>query len=158
MKWIDDLVVRILDPFDQVGPVVHAGFGLGQVETVEQNAIEALARQIERHLIDAADVAGRDDRLLVHIAEEGDLGLQVLVERPVRAAEQDIGRDADRPEVAHAVLRRFRFQFAARGDEGDEREVDIERVLAAEVLAQLTDRFEKRLAFDVADRAADLNE
>ena len=36
--------------------------------------------------------------------------------------------------------------------------MDIKRVFPADVLAQLTDRLEERLALDVADRAADLDE
>ena len=41
---------------------------------------------------------------------------------------------------------------------GHERQVDVERVFAPDVLPQLANRFEERLALDVADRAADLDE
>ncbi len=104
------------------------------------------------------DVPGRDDRLFVDVAEERDLPLDVGVERPVRPAEQDVGLDADRPQVAHAVLGRLRLQFAGRGDVRHQRQVDVERVLAADVLPELADRLEERQALDVADRAADLDE
>ena len=80
------------------------------------------------------------------------------IEEPIGAAEEDVGLDADRPEVAHAVLRRLRLQLARRADERHERQVDVERVVAADVLAELTDGFEKRQALDVADRAADFDE
>ena len=79
-------------------------------------------------------------------------------EGPVRAAEQDVGLDADRSQVADAVLRRLGLQLAGRADERHQREVDVERVVAAGVLAELADRLEERQALDVADRAADLDD
>ena len=61
-------------------------------------------------------------------------------------------------QVADAVLRRLGLQLAGGADERHQRQVDVERVLAADVLPQLADRLEERQALDVADRAADLDE
>ena len=61
-------------------------------------------------------------------------------------------------QVADAVLRRLGLQLAGGADERHERQVDVERVVAADVLAELADRLEERQALDVADRAADLDE
>ncbi len=44
----------------------------------------------------------------------------------------------------------------ADGNPRHQREVDIERALAPEIVAELPDRLEERQALDVADRAADL--
>ena len=99
-----------------------------------------------------------DDRLLVDVAEERDLPLDVLVEVAVGPAEQDVGLDADRAQVADAVLRRLGLQLAGGADERHERQVDVERVLAADVLTQLADGLDERQALDVADGAADLDE
>ena len=84
--------------------------------------------------------------------------LMSRVEEAIGAAEQDVGLDADRPQVAHAVLRRLGLQLAGGADERHQRQVDVERVVAADVLAELADRFEERQALDVADRAADLDQ
>ena len=116
------------------------------------------AAEHERHLVDARHVLGGDDRFLVDVAEERDLPLDVLVEEPIGAAEQDVGLNADRAQVADAVLRRLRLQLAGGADERHQRQVDVERVLAADVLPQLADRFDERQALDVADGAADLDE
>ena len=99
-----------------------------------------------------------DDGFLVDVAEQRDLALDVLVEEAVGAAEQDVGLDADGAQVADAVLRRLGLQLAGGADERHQRQVDVERVLAADVLAQLADRLEERQALDVADGAADLDE
>ena len=118
----------------------------------------ALVAQHERHLVDASHVARGDDRLLVDVAEQGDLLLEVAVERALGAAEQHVGLDADRAQVADAVLRRLGLELAGRADVGHQRQVDVERVLLADVLAELADGLEERQALDVADRAADLDE
>src|SRR6185503_20868055 len=51
-----------------------------------------------------------------------------------------------------------RFELAGRADERDQREVDIDRVIAADVEAELPDRFEERHALDVAHGTANLDE
>ena len=76
----------------------------------------------------------------------------------VRAAQQNVGLNADRPKFPDAVLRRLRLQLAGGADERHQREVNEQRVLAAHVLAHLPDRFEKRQRFDIADRTADLDD
>ena len=50
------------------------------------------------------------------------------------------------------------FSSPAAPMNGHQRQVDVERVLAADVLPELADRFDERQALDVADRAADLDE
>ena len=79
-------------------------------------------------------------------------------EEPIGAAEQDVRLDADRAQLAHAVLRGLGLELAGRADERHQREVDVERVLAADVLPELADGLEERQALDVADRAADLDD
>ncbi len=44
----------------------------------------------------------------------------------------------------------------ALGDEGQQRQVDVDGVTARQFIAELADRLEERQALDVADRAADL--
>ena len=153
-----DFVVRMLDAIDQVDPGVHPRLGLRQTEPLQHDAVEPFGGEHQRHLVDAADVLGGDDRLFVDVAEERDLPLEVLIQEAVGAAQQDVGLDADGAQVADAVLGRLGLELAGRADEGHQRQVNVERVLAADVLAQLADRLEERLALDVADGAADLDD
>ena len=83
---------------------------------------------------------------------------EVWIEKAIGSAEQDVGLNADRPQVADAVLRRLGLELAGRADEGHQRQVDVERVVASDVLPELPDGLEKRQALDVADRAADFHE
>jgi hypothetical protein len=108
-----DLVGRVLDAVDEVRPRVHSRLGSRQVQALEEDAVEPFARQHERHLVDARDVLRGDHGFLVHVAEEGDLALDLLIEEAIGAAEQDVGLDADCAQVAHAVLRRLGLEFPA---------------------------------------------
>ena len=68
-----------------------------------------------------------------------------------RAADDDVGMDTDAPQLVDRVLRGLRLQFACGIDEGDQRDVQIEHVLGAELVAELPDRLEERQGLDVAD-------
>src|SRR5207245_4334687 len=87
-----------------------------------------------------------------------DLAFDIRIEEAVGATEQDVRLDADRSQVAHAVLRRLGLELAGRADERHQRQVNVERVVAADVLTELPNGFEKRQALDVADGPADLDE
>src|SRR5712691_13040232 len=54
------------------------------------------------------------------------------------------------------MLGRLGLQLAGRGDPRHQGQMHVAYPLAAELVAELTNRFEKRQAFDVADGAADL--
>ena len=131
---------------------------MGQVQLVEQDLVEALGREPQRHLVDRRDVLGRDDRLDRHVAEERDLLLHVVGQRPLGAAEQDVRLDPDREQLLDGVLRRLRLQLVRGADVRHERQVDVDGVAAAGLLAELADRLEERQRLDVADRAADLDQ
>ena len=86
------------------------------------------------------------------------LSLSSAADRVLGPADQDVGLDADLPQGADGVLRRLGLQLAGRLEVGDERQVDVQAVLAADVEGELADRLQERQALDVADRAADLGD
>ena len=92
------------------------------------------------------------------VAEERDLLSFAAGDLAVRAAEQDVGLDADRAQLLDRVLRRLGLQFAGRRDVRHQRQVDENGGAARQLVAELADRLEERQAFDVADGAADLDE
>src|SRR5688572_3468976 len=153
-----ELVDRVLDAVHELLPRLGARFGERQVQQFQDDPVKSLGREHERNFVNRRDVLGGDDRLFVDVAEQRDLALDVAVEEPIGAAEQDVGLDADRPQVAHAVLRRLGLQLTGGADERDQRQMDIDRVVAADVEAELADGFEEGHALDVADRAADFDQ
>ena len=127
-------------------------------ERGEHFAVQPLGRIGLRHRIDVVDVARLDDGGFAHIAEQRELLALFLRDRPVGAAEQDVGLDADREQFLDGMLRRLGLQFARARDVRHQREVDVDRVVARQFVAELADRLEERQALDVADRAADLHQ
>ena len=135
-----------------------SALGLRQVQVLQHDAVEPFGGEHERHFVDV------ETSLAVMTASSSTsqnsaiLRLRSRIEEPIGAAQQDVGLDADRSQIAHAVLRRLRLELAGGADERHQRQVDVERVVAADVLAELADRLEERQALDVADGAADLDE
>ena len=76
----------------------------------------------------------------------------------LRAAQQDVGLDADGEQFLDRVLRGLGLQLLRGGDPRHQREVHEDGVFAAQFLAHLADGFKKRQRFDVAHRAADLDD
>ena len=126
------------------------------VEGSEHLVVEMFGVIGRRRLIDMGKVERLDDRGLAHVAEQRQLAPFLGRDRPVGADQQDMRLDADLAERRHRVLRRLGFQFAGRRDERHQRQMDEDRMVARQVVAELADRLEERQALDVADRAADL--
>src|SRR5687767_10809526 len=153
-----EFILGVSNPIDQVGPTFHLRLAGGKVQALQDDAVEPFTGEHEGHLVNARYVLGGDHGLFVDIAEQRDLALDLLVEEAVGAAEQNVGLDADGAQVPDAMLRRLGLQLAGGADEWHQRQVDVEGVLAADILTQLADGFDERQALDVADRAADLDQ
>jgi hypothetical protein len=105
--------LRVLDGGDDAAPARQVRRAGERVQPLDDALVEAVLVEHERHLVDRADVGRADDAVLVDVAEERDLRLDLLVERLRRAAEQDVGLDAEARELLHGVLRGFVFSSLA---------------------------------------------
>ena len=114
--------------------------------------------EAERDLVDRPHVGALDHAAEVHVAEERDLPLDVGRDGLLAPADQDVGLDPDLHQVAHRVLGRLGLELARRGDVRHQGQVDEDRVVAADLLAELPDGLEERQRLDVADGAADLGD
>ena len=101
---------------------------------------------------------GGDHRLLVHVAHQADLALEAVADRPVGAADDRVGLDADAAQRGHRVLGRLGLQLAGRADVGQQRDVQEEAAVPADLVPDLADRLQERQRLDVADGAADLGD
>ena len=149
-----------LDPLDQRAPPVQVGHGIGiaQAQVADQPAPEAERLELERHLVDRLGGGRRDDRLHVDVGEQRDLLADLVGDLAVGAEHDAVGLDADAAQLLDRVLGRLGLELAGRGEGRQQRDVDVQDVLAAHVLAHLADRLEERQALDVADRPADLDD
>ena len=80
----------------------------------------------------------------------------ILAYLGIGAAHQNVRLDADGKKLLDRVLRGLALKLARAWDLYDERHMDIQHILSALFDGDLTDSLQKRLAFDIADRAADL--
>ena len=133
--------------------------GLGRVRDAERGqhfAVETFRVVGDRHVIDALHVERLDHGFGADIAEQRDLAPLVPGQRPVGAAQQDVGLDADRSQLLDRVLGGLGLELAGARDIGHQRQMNESGRPARQLVAELADRFEERQALDVAHRAADL--
>ena len=127
-------------------------------EVVEDDVVDALGPEDERHLVDVVDVVGGDHGVDRKAGEEGDLAADLTIEAPLGATDQRVRLDPDSPQLVDRVLGRLRLQFAGVADVGHQGEVNEHAALRPEVGVELADRLKERQRLDVADGAADLGD
>ena len=150
---------RVAQPVEQVAPLVQVQLAGLQAQLAHDQLVQPVLDQAHRHLVDREVlVLLLDDRLDRHVAEQGDLLPVVAAQRPLGAADEDVGLDADLPQQADGVLRGLGLQLVGRLQVGHQRQVDVQAVLLAHVEGELADRLQEGLALDVAHRAADLGD
>ena len=148
----------VVDPLEQPVPLRPVNVAEGQAQALDEEGVQALAVQCGRDLVDAGGVRALDDGLAVHVAHERHLALDALGQGAVRAQDERVGRDADRAQGRHRVLRRLGLELVGRRQEGDERHMHEGDVLPAQVGAHLPRRLEEGLGLDVAHGPADLRD
>ena len=154
-----NFVLGIAQAEEQIAPIVDIGRLHIQAQAAADEIVEPVFLQAERHFVDREIlVLFFDDRIDRHIAEQRDFFAIFARHRTLGAANQHIGLNADLPQQSDGVLRRLGLQLAGRFQIRHEREMDVQAVFLADIERKLADRFQKRLAFDIADRAADFGD
>ena len=123
-------------------PRGHVALVVLQVQGIEHLAAEAPLFQGNRNRVDAVGIEGGHHRFGGHAAEAADLGLEFVIDRPITAAHEDVGLDADRAQLLHRVLGWFGFQLTGGADEGQQGDVHVGQVVAAHITAEFTDGFQ----------------
>mmetsp|Transcript_80334 Transcript_80334/g.194760 ORF Transcript_80334/g.194760 Transcript_80334/m.194760 type:complete len:390 (-) Transcript_80334:508-1677(-) len=148
---------------DQLGerhPVVEEGLvRLGhEVEPAQQVVGDALVVEQQRHAVDVGDVVHADALLRRHVAEVGELLLGRGAQRLARAADEEVGHQADGAQLLHRVLRGLGLLLAHRAEHRHEGHVEEADVLALDAELELPQRLDERHALDVTHRAAELDD
>ncbi len=147
----------ILEPFQHALPFRQVGLGHVQPELLDHQCIELLRVQQHRDAIDVVGVHGRDDRVLRHVGEQGDLAPFVTRQVVLGPAQQDVRLDTDGTQLLDRVLGGLGLDLPGGADVGHQRQVHEQRILEADFHPHLPDRLQKRQRLDVADGAADLD-
>ena len=154
-----DLAVGVQPAPGDFLPHRQVGFRrIGDAEMGQHLGVQSFAVIVQRHGVDVGGVHRLDHAGRAHIAEQADLALLLGRDREFAPAQQDIGLDADRPQLLDRVLGRLGLHLAGGLDERQQGQVHEARLAARQVLAQLADGLKERKTLDVADRAADLDQ
>src|SRR5260221_403612 len=151
-----DLALGAADARDDFAPARQIRRRRRDAEMGAHLAVEAFEVIGVGHLVDGVDVDRGDDAGFAHVAEQRDLLALAFGQRRVAAAQQDVGLNAEPNELLHRMLRRLGLDLARRGDPRHQGQMDEERALAAQLVAELADCLEEGQTLDIADGAADL--
>ena len=152
----DHFAFGMLDPLHHIIPAGQVRLRrVFYAEGTQDHIVQAFLVILQRYVVDIARIQRRNHRFLADIAELGNLGPFRIGQRMLAAAQQDVGLDAQRRQFPDAVLRGLGLELAGSGNIGHQRDVDGNRIVAADLVAQLANRLDERQAFDIADRAAD---
>src|SRR6478735_4052793 len=149
---ITDALVDLL-PAPQLGRNPRA-----DAEGRKHFVVEACGVVSLRDSVDAVGVARLDDGALAHVTEQPELAPFLLRDLAIGTAEQDVRLDADRAQLLDGVLRRLCLQLTGARDVRQQRQMNVDGVIARQLVLELADRLEERQALDVADGAADLDQ
>jgi hypothetical protein len=87
---------------------------IGPAEQDAHVLVEGLLVEHERDLVEVAGVGGVHHRAHRHIAEVGDLALELGRDRGLAAADDRVGLDAAAAQLGDGVLRRLGLLLAGR--------------------------------------------
>jgi hypothetical protein len=132
-------------------------FGL-EPETLTDLPVESLLEEANRDFVDRLHVGTLDHTTEIHVAEQGDLALDLGGQGLLTPANQDVRLDPDLHELSDRVLGWLGFELACRRDVRNQGEMNEQRVVPADFLTELADGFEKRERLDVTDCSADLGD
>ena len=125
---------------------------------LQNHRIQALPHHVHRHFVDAGQVLALNHSLHIDVAKVRHLAAYIIVQVMLRSQHQHLRLDAEALQLLDASLRRFRLQFACCSQIGNEGQMYVQRPLAAQFPSQLANGFQKRLALDVANGAANFGD
>ena len=129
-----------------------------KVQLLADHGVEALIVKVKRHLIYGRAVLACQNLARGHVAELGDLLAHAVGDLVVGAADNEVGLDAHRAQLLDRVLRRLGLNLMSCGDVGDKGYMHEDHVTCRTFLFELARRLDERLAFNVANGAADLRD
>ena len=92
-----------------------------------------------------------------YITEQRDLVLQMIIQRMLTSADQDIRPDTHTLQILHRSLSRLGLQLAGSFDIGNQGYMDENGIFMSYVMLELSNGLQERLTFDIAHGTAYLN-
>ncbi len=109
---------RPLDLLHQRVPLTQIRLTSLHVKLTNDQFVQPLFSENDRHFVDRLDIFRRDDGIFIHVTKHRDLALEFRRQISVGSTQQDIGLDADLAKFIHGMLRRLGLQLTGRADVG----------------------------------------
>ena len=151
-------LVRVPQSVHHALPVGQIGLRAGQMQAFQSHAGQMLLLHGQRRFIEIFHIQVLKHMAAGHVAEQGDLVLQLLGQRMLGAAYDDIGLDAHALQLLDAGLGGFRLQLSGSLDIRNQRHMNQNGVLPSHIVLELADGLQERLALDIAHRTAHLDD
>ena len=148
----------VADALEHGVPLGHIRRGRVDVQLTADDLGKAVLFEHDRCLIQHGNGHVFDHAVGLDVAEQGDFAEDGLLERLIAAQHDDVRGNAHALQLLDRVLRGLGLVLLAAVQIRHERHVDVECVFAPDLQPDLTDGLEKRLALNVAGRAADLRD
>ena len=134
------------------------GIARGQAQHYGHLLVKAFLVELEGHFVNIVHIHRREHGVLIHIAEQGDLAAQFFRNALLAAAQNNVGLNADGEQFLDAVLGGLGFVLARAAQIGNQREVNVEAVVAAKLRLELANGLKEGQAFNIAHGAADFDD
>ncbi len=150
--------LRVLDPPDHLLPFVQRRRGRLQPQLPADDGGKAALLQHQRRFIKAGKRDVFDDAVGLHIAEQGDLPEDRVLQRLVAAEHDDIRADAHALQLLDGMLGGLGFVLVGAMQKRHQGDMNKEAVFPADLQRDLSHCFDEGLGFNVTDGAADLRD
>ena len=140
-------------------PLAEIDFGgVVELKLFHHHVVQTLLMVDPRHHVNALGIERRQDCAFRNIGEQRNFSPFGLRQGHRGTAEQHIGLDADGAQLLDRMLGGLGFDLTGRCNVGHQGQVNEHRTVFTELDAHLSDRFQKWQRFNVAYRAANLDE
>ena len=150
------VLVGTLLPFGHGSPFGEVGFPILQTQVVADAVCQTFVLQHHGHFVQGRCRHVLDNVFFPYITEHADLPLHILRNLQLCPADYHVGLNADRQQFLDGVLCGLGFQFIGAGNIRHQCHVNVHGIASAHFGDELTNRFQKRCALDVAYGTADL--
>lgn len=151
-----DVFIPRFDTLEHFEPFCHIAGLVFNAKLTAHNIGKIIPFKHQRCLVEHWQRDILDNAVRLYVAEQRNLLKNALVNRLIAAQHDDIRIDAERAQLLDAVLRGLRLMLAGALDVRDKRYMHKNAVGRANLQGHLADCLQKRLAFYIADRTANL--
>ena len=137
-------MLRMFERINDAVPKREIGGLRCEVQFAAHDFVQPLFMQHLGNLVYRGGVVTGNHRSKIDIGEQRNLAAVLIRDRSVAATHHHVRLNTDFPQLLHAVLRRFGFDFPHRGEIWNEGQVDIAGIVPALLDTHLANRLKER--------------